>query len=89
MKRKCPICEKEFEDILKHISIQHNIKNFEELQKKANIYEIIEKRKILFREHIKELNDKLSKKEITPSEFRNLREEWDKQTNREICQKIE
>ncbi len=81
MKKKCLLCDEEFVDILKHVSVRHHILSIENYEKKVkekkdkNI-----KIRALFR-YIKELTEKLRKGEITPEESRELRAKWEKDNN--------
>ncbi len=76
---KCPLCEKEFKDILKHISLFHNVRNMENLN---NIVEKDKKSKrkiIKFGHFVKELNEKLKKGEIKGKDFREAVQRWERE----------
>ncbi|MFH1473464.1 MAG: hypothetical protein ABIE55_01085 [Candidatus Aenigmatarchaeota archaeon] len=74
----CPICQKRFKDILKHFSYYHEIGDMEQLKKEVKLAESEEKRREAYGKFIKEINQKLEKKEIDIKEWRRLREVWER-----------
>lgn len=76
MKQKCPYCEKEFMDILSHISIRHDIASMEEVAVQVQLMEEEENKREEFSKYVKELNDKLLNGQISGETFRNEVKRW-------------
>jgi hypothetical protein len=74
--QKCPLCGKELEAILEHISIHHKIRNLDEVKHVVEEEEIKEAKRKAFKKYSEELNVKLSNKEITPEQYRQLVMKW-------------
>ncbi|MBI4053002.1 MAG: hypothetical protein HY394_03120 [Candidatus Diapherotrites archaeon] len=72
----CPICKCEFKDILKHFSINHDIKDIEQLSSEVEKAEQKDKKVKDYGDFISEINSKLGRKEITIEEWKNLRDNW-------------
>jgi len=43
MSNFCPICQKEFKDILKHFSVEHEIGDMNQLKRETELAEVREK----------------------------------------------
>jgi len=81
MKKKCPFCDKEFVNILEHISVRHNVSSIEDYEKKVKENENRKIKIKAFLDYGKELTEKLRKGEITPEKLRELRAKWEKDNN--------
>ena len=79
MSNFCPICQKEFKDILKHFSLSHEIGDINQLKTEFETAETKEKRKEEYGKFIMEINEKLHNKEITIEVWRNLRDKWERE----------
>lgn len=75
-KSKCPFCEKEFENILKHFVIVHKIKDVDHLKDEIDKTKKEEGKRIEFGKYIDELNDKMKKGEISAKDYRELVTRW-------------
>lgn len=80
-KQACPMCGKKFVDILKHFTLQHDINNIEQLKNVTEIAETQEQKKKEFGTFIRDLNEKLSKKEITMEEWKLSRDDWQRKND--------
>ncbi len=76
MKQRCLICDREFKNILKHMSIFHEVGSMEELDKIANVYKEKEKKREEWIKLTRDLEFKLKNKEITIEQFREIRDKW-------------
>lgn len=76
MEAECPVCEKCFKDLLKHISLAHNVRNMDELSLIAIKKDAENKKRQEFIELVRELNAKIAKGEISGADFRELTQKW-------------
>jgi hypothetical protein len=81
MKQKCPLCDKEFEDILKHISIRHNIGDLDEYKRKVKEKEEKDKKIMEWKEFLKKLDGRHKSGEINGEEYRSIRKKWEQEHN--------
>ena len=77
MKQECPLCKKDFEDIIKHFSVSHGLCSMEEVGEAMKKEKEKDKKREEFRKYIKELNLKLKNNEISGEQFRSLVNEWE------------
>ncbi len=81
IKKKCLLCDEEFIDIVKHISIRHEISSIGEYQRKAKEAEDKKIKIQAFLKYVKELKEKLRKRDISPEQLREFKAEWEKDNN--------
>lgn len=74
--KTCPICQKQFSNILEHVVTIHEVMNMEELKKITEEFEKQEINRSEFSKYVDELNSKLEKDEITPQQYRELTSKW-------------
>ena len=72
----CPICKKEFSDILRHLSIKHEFENLDALAQEIQGIENDKKKREAFNEFISNLDIQLKNKKISIEEWRTLRDNW-------------
>ena len=72
----CPICGRKFEDILRHLVLEHNIKDMEQLKQISSEAAKKEDLKKSFYEYVEELKRKLKAREISPEDYRDLSMKW-------------
>lgn len=77
MKQKCPFCEKETADLLKHVSIYHNIKNIEEFDDKVKDTNEKKEKIKKFKEYTDSLMIQFRNNKISGEELRELRKKWE------------
>ena len=75
-KQKCPICGKEFQDILEHLVIIHGVKNMEQLKQLKEQFDKRDEKSKQFSTFVTQLNLQLKEGKITAKEFRELRDNW-------------
>jgi hypothetical protein len=75
-KNMCPICNRRFEDILKHFTLEHNIKDMEQLKLISSKAAKKEDSKKAYYSFIEELKRKLKAQEISPEDYRELSMKW-------------
>lgn len=81
MRKRCLICDRDFKNILTHISVRHGISSIEEYNLRIKERE---DKKIKIQEFLgytEELMRKFRKNEISGEELRFLREKWEKDNN--------
>lgn len=76
MKEKCPYCEKYYNNILTHISLQHDITSLEVVAERIKFNEEEDNKKQAFSDFTKKLTDLLSRKEITGQQYRDEVQKW-------------
>ena len=74
--RTCPICSRSLGDLLRHLRIQHNIENIEQLTRQISWVEKKNKRREKFAEFVDMLKKKIQNKEITYEDYRRLVTQW-------------
>lgn len=79
MSNFCPICQREFKDILKHFTLKHDISDINQLKTYIEMAEAQEQKRKEFGMFIDEINEKKRRGEITIDEWRVLREGWEKE----------
>jgi len=72
----CPFCDKEFTNILDHISIRHRISSIEDYESKVKEKEDKKIKIRAFLEYSKEVTERLRRGEISPEKLRELRDKW-------------
>jgi len=77
----CPFCDKEFTNILNHISVRHGLSSIEDYESKVKVKEDKKIKIQAFLKYLKELTEKLRKGEISPEKLRELRAKWEKDNN--------
>lgn len=75
----CPLCEKNFENLLGHLIIDHKIMDIIQLKEKIEEKEKMEKKRSEFRKYVDELNKKLRNREISGKDFRELVVKWERE----------
>ena len=79
--RPCPICHLKLGDMLRHLRIQHDIENTEQLAQQVNQVARKKRRQEAFAEYVEELKKKIQSDEITYEEYRRLITKWSKENN--------
>jgi len=75
----CPFCKKNVNDILKHLSIQHDIESMEQCIQEMEKLEEYKTKQIEFRKRVDELQKMQKNGDISDTEYRQLITEWSKQ----------
>lgn len=78
-KTKCPFCNKEFTDILKHYVIVHNIRDVKHFKAELEKVENKEQKKTDFRIYVHYLIGKMREGVISAEEYRELIKKWEKE----------
>jgi hypothetical protein len=79
MSNFCPICQREFKDILKHFTLEHEISDINQLKTATEMVEAQAQKWQVRKEYIREINEKLHEGEITIEEWRARRDRWDEE----------
>ena len=75
-KRLCPICQKEYKNILAHFSIKHGFDSMEKVEQEIQKAEKNAVKQKAYMDFITELDNKLKANEITIEEWRTKRDNW-------------
>jgi len=72
----CPICERDFKDILKHLVIFHEIMDMGKLNQIVTEKEKQASKRLEFGKYVDELNEKIKKGDLSAEDFRILTSKW-------------
>jgi hypothetical protein len=81
-KSKCPLCGKEYSDVLKHLAITHEIKDMNDLRGAIEKVEEENRRKTEFRNYVEGLMKKMKEGTITAKNYRELVAQWSREHRR-------
>ena len=75
-KKRCPICGRRFEDILKHFVLVHDVRDMNQLSQIANEAKMKESIKKAFSDYVEELKKKMGDGKISIEDYRELVMKW-------------
>ena len=73
---KCSLCGKSYVDLLKHLSITHDIGTIQEYNQKMTEIEREEAKKRRFSEYVEDLKEKVKLGKLTWEQYRNMVKQW-------------
>jgi len=84
---RCPLCNKNFADLLMHLVFSHDIEDIEHFNAEVKSLEIADRRRRDFHGYVTQLQDQRRRGVISAEQYRELVSKWIKEHPQEKPQK--